>query len=240
MALEWMTGEFVKIMDETPSVRRFFIKIPQLEKFDFKPGQFVSFDLPIHEQKNKRVRSYSIASNPDGTNVFELVIVLVPDGAGTPYLWKQNVGDKITLRGALGVFTLPEQIENDICFLATGTGIAPFRSMIRDLHATKKSFKNLYLIFGSRYKNDILYYKEFEELSASMPNFHYIPTLSRETDPSWTGRKGYVHHIYEELFADKRPVNFYLCGWRNMLDEAKERIVKMGYDRKAIHMEIYG
>lgn len=240
MALEWMTGEFTSILDESPNVKRFRIKIPQLEKFVFKPGQFISFDLPIHEQKNKRVRSYSIASAPDGTNEFELVIVLVADGLGTPYLWKQNVGDKITLRGPLGVFTLPETIENDLCFIATGTGIAPFRSMIWDFHNTKKPFKNIYLIFGSRLKQDLLYYKELEELSKKIPNFHYIPTLSRETSAEWTGKKGYVHPIYEEIFADKRPVNFYLCGWRNMLDEAKQRIINMGYDRKTIHMEIYG
>lgn len=241
MALpEWTTGEFVKIVEETPNVKRFFIKVTNVENFEFKSGQFVTFDLPIHEQKNKRWRSYSIASAPDGTNIFELVIVLVVDGAGTPYLWKQNVGDQVTMRGPVGVFTLPEPVENDVCFICTGTGIAPFRSMIEDTYNKKKSFKNFYLIFGTRVMEDILYRKEMELLEQKMPNFHFLPTLSRETREEWKGKKGYVHPVYEEIFADKRPANFYLCGWRNMIDEAKERILKMGYDRKDIHVEIYG
>jgi CDP-4-dehydro-6-deoxyglucose reductase len=57
-----------------------------LNVFDFKPGQFVTIDLPIHEKPNKRIRSYSIASWPDGTNVFELLIVLAEHGLGTHFL----------------------------------------------------------------------------------------------------------------------------------------------------------
>ena len=73
MSLEWQNGKVVNIIDETPSTRRYFIEATDLETFDFKPGQFVTLDLPIHEKKNKRWRSYSIASAPNGTNIFELV-----------------------------------------------------------------------------------------------------------------------------------------------------------------------
>ena len=80
MALEWMESVLTKIENETPNTKRFYFEIPNLEKFDFIPGQFVTLDLPIHEQKNKRWRSYSIASEPNGTNTFELVIVLLETG----------------------------------------------------------------------------------------------------------------------------------------------------------------
>ena len=62
MALEWVEGTLTKIVDETSNTKRFYFEISSLEKFDFIPGQFVTLDLPIHEQKNKRWRSYSIAS----------------------------------------------------------------------------------------------------------------------------------------------------------------------------------
>ena len=65
-------------------------------------------------------------------------------------------------------------------------------------------------------------------------------SLTKEEPTEANAHKGYVHQIYEEIFADKRPAHFYLCGWRNMIDEAKQRIVTMGYDRKAVHVEIYG
>ena len=68
-------------------------------------------------------------------------------------------------------------------------------------------------------------------------NFHYIPTLSRE---HWSGNTGYVHAIYELLCMEKKPANFFLCGWKGMIDEASKRIADIGYDPKAVHVEIYG
>src|SRR5690242_244334 len=151
----WRTGKVVKIEDATPTTRRFWIQIPELEKFEFKPGQFVTLDLPIHEKKNKRWRSYSIASAPDGTNIFELVIVLLEEGAGTNYLFKEvNVSTEILLRGPQGVFTLPQQLDKDLFFICTGTGIAPFRAMAHYIHDKKIPHKNIYLIFGCRKDGD--------------------------------------------------------------------------------------
>jgi ferredoxin-NADP reductase len=93
MALQpWRKGIVTRIENETADTRRFWISIPELEQFDFIPGQFVTLDLPIHERPNKRWRSYSIASWPDGSNVFELVIVLDKGGAGTPYLFNDDAG----------------------------------------------------------------------------------------------------------------------------------------------------
>jgi CDP-4-dehydro-6-deoxyglucose reductase len=240
MALQpWRTGKVINIIQETYNTRRFVIQIPELEKFDFIPGQFITFDLPIADKPNKRVRSYSIASWPDGTNIFELVIVLLEGGLGTTYLFnKIEVGSELTLRGAQGVFTLDDDdLQKDIIMICTGTGIAPFRSMAHHLKNHNIPHKNIYLIYGTRKQIDLLYYQEMKKLDQEMENFHYIPTLSRE---QWDGRSGYVHPIYEEICANKQPVSFLLCGWKNMLDEAKQRILALGYDRKSIHQESYG
>ena len=166
MALQpWRTGTVIRIEDETYNTKRFFIKVDELEFFDFKAGQFVTLDLPIHEHKNKRWRSYSIASWPDGTNVFELLIVLLEGGAGTPYLFNQvKVGSQVTFRGPQGHFTLPENIEKDLFFICTGTGIAPFRSMLNYIQLHNIPHKNLYLIFGCRTKKDLLYHEEMKAL----------------------------------------------------------------------------
>jgi len=239
MALQpWRKGIVTRIENETADTRRFWISIPELEEFDFIPGQFVTLDLPIHERPNKRWRSYSIASWPDGTNVFELVIVLDKDGAGTPYLFNDvQVGTELTVRGPQGVFTLKEPIEKDLFLICTGTGIAPFRSMVHNIHNKKIQYHNIYLIFGCRTKDTLLYFNELNELQQQMPNFHYIPTLSRE---AWEGKTGYVHAAYESICADKRPANFLLCGWKGMIDEARKRITDLGYDKKDVHVEIYG
>jgi len=230
--------------------------MPSQQSFDFQPGQFVTLDLPIHEKPNKRIRSYSIASWPDGTNIIELVIVLLEGGAGTTYLFNEcKEGSELTLRGPQGIFTLPAPIEKDLFFICTGTGIAPFRAMSHHILNHNIAHRNIYLIFGCRQFGDCLYRKELTELGEKIPGFHYIPTFSRETpDPANPLlRTGYVHAIYEEICrqystpaaepgatAGLSPASFFLCGWKNMIDEAKQRIQALGYDRKSIHQELYG
>jgi ferredoxin-NADP reductase len=288
MLQPWQTGKVIRIEQEAAQTRRFWIQVPAMPSFDFQPGQFVTLDLPIHEKPNKRWRSYSIASWPDGTNVIELVIVLLEGGAGTNYLFNQvTVGSELTLRGPQGVFTLPEPIEKDLFFICTGTGVAPFRSMSHHILNHNIAHRDIYLIFGCRHFSDCLYQQELTELAEKIPAFHYIPTFSRETagQAGSLVRTGYVHAVYEELCRQPmaaagegsaaalavgaspatsiggmvgqavplaatgtafpaqgslRPAHFFLCGWKNMIDEAKQRIQALGYDRKSIHQELYG
>jgi ferredoxin-NADP reductase len=237
----WRKGIVIKIIEVTSSTRRYWIQIPEVESFNFNPGQFVTLDLPIHEKKNKRWRSYSIASWPDGTNVFELVIVYLEGGAGTTYLFNEvSEGSELLLRGPQGVFVLPPVIDKDIFMVCTGTGIAPFRSMLHHIKDHDVPHQNIYLIFGTRLVPDCLYYDELKSLEQHIEGFHYLPTFSREKEDAKV-RRGYVHAIYEEIVnQEKRPAHFMLCGWKNMVDEAKERILALGYDRKSIHLELYG
>lgn len=243
----WRTGKVIRIEQQTETTRRFFIQIPELDVFDFKAGQFVTLDLPIHEKPARRLRSYSIASWPDDSNVFELCIVLLEGGAGTTYLFNEiTEGSELILRGPVGVFTLHEPIEKDLYFICTGTGIAPFRSMLFDIKRKGTEYRSMYLLFGCRFKKDILYFEELKALADSMPNVHYLPTLSRE---DWEGPQGYVHPLYQAIIRDKQQQDaeqnlpesqFFLCGWKNMIDEAKEKIMALGYDKRSIHQELYG
>jgi glycine betaine catabolism B len=241
MLQPWQTATVIKIEQQTHNTRRFFIQMPTDEAFHFEAGQFVTLDLPIHEKPARRLRSYSIASWPNGTNVFELCIVLLEGGAGTTYLFNEiKEGSEITLRGPVGVFTLNEHaLQNDLYLICTGTGIAPFRSMVQHINLHKLSHKNIYLIFGCRTKADLLYFEELKTLSDEMEGFHYIPTLSRE---NWEGAAGYVHAVYENILQinPNKDANFMLCGWKAMIDDAKLKIVALGYDKKAIHSELYG
>ncbi len=242
MAIEtWHKAIVTGIVDVTDNTKRFFFEVPELESFHFIPGQFITVDLPIHQKKNHRWRSYSIASRPDGTNTFELIIVHAPQGLGTNYLWKElHKGSTVQFKGPSGNFTLPGQITTDLCLIATGTGVAPYRSMLLDLIQHPREHQHIYLVYGSRYMKDILYREEFEAMESGIPGFSYLVSLSRETAPAYSGHKGYVHPVYEKLFAGKQPARFYLCGWRKMIDEAKQRILALGYDSKSIHVEIYG
>jgi ferredoxin-NADP reductase len=234
----WQTGIVKQIEQVTPFTRRFIVELPEVEIFDFKPGQFVTLDLPIHEQRNKRWRSYSIASWPNGTNTIELLIVALEGGAGTKYLFNEiKEGSQLTLRGPQGIFVLPPELNKDLYLVCTGTGIAPFRSMVHYIQQNNIPHQEIHLVFGTRTQADLLYYDELKALEQTMPGFHYHPVLSRQ---EWEGKTGYVHHIYEQLSHHNPPAYFMLCGWRAMTDEAKERILRKGYTSKDVHIEIYG
>ena len=237
MKINYRQATIINIVDESPAVKRFYFRFPETEQFEFKPGQFVMIDLPIASKITNR--SYSIASAPGNDNIFELIIVLNPTGLGTPYMWENfQIGDSVPVAGPLGKFTLPDHINNDLCLIATGTGIAPLRSMLHHIINQNITHKNIYLVFGCRTTQDILYKIEMQELSSKYPYFNFIPVLSRPNE-DWTGAHGYVHHVYEQIFADKRPATFYLCGWKNMIMEARERLNAMGYEKSQIKFELY-
>lgn len=237
----WYEGLVKKTEPMAPQVNRFWLEIPELKSFDFKAGQFVTMDLPIGDKRLQRWRSYSIANAPNGSNVLELCIVRSDTGTGTHYLFDEiKPGSALRFKGPDGGFVLPETIDKDLVFICTGTGVAPFRSMLHDLKNSDKPHRNIHLIFGTRTESDILYRAEFEELAHTMPGFRYDIALSRQ--PGWPGYKGYVHQIYLEKYKDVRPdVAFYICGWSNMIDEAVANLlIKLGYDRSQIHYELYG
>jgi len=236
--LPWRKGKVIRIENETANTHRFWIEVQEISSFDFQPGQFVTLDLPIHEKPSKRWRSYSISSWPDGSAIFELIIVLNKRGPGTQYLFHQvKVGSELTFRGPQGMFTLPGSLDKDLFLICTGTGIAPFRSMVHHIKNKAIAHKNIYLVFGCRKKEDLLYYEEMKKLQGEISNFQYIPTLSRQ---HWEGHFGYVHAVYRELCRNKPEATFFLCGWQHMIDEAEKRILEMGYHKKAIHTELYG
>ncbi len=246
MPWKWYDSKVVKIADESPNTKRFWLELS--EPLDFRAGQFVTMDLPISDKRLKRWRSYSIASAPNGSNQLEFCIVHLEGGAATEYLFnKVEEGANIRFKGPDGTFTLPEPVEKDLVFICTGTGVAPFRSMIWDLHLHQKPHRNIHLIFGTRYADGILYRAEFEALQRDMPGFQYSVALSREEnlDPAtypFEIVKGYVHQLYLDRYKEARPdIDFYICGWSNMIDDAVANLlVKLQYDKSQIHYELYG
>lgn len=241
MPTTWHDGIVKNISTIAPNVRTFLLEVPELPSFDFQAGQFVTMDLPIGEKRLQRWRSYSIANAPEGSNLLELCIVNSSEGLGSKYLFEEvQEGSLLKFKGPDGGFVLPEIIEKDLVFICTGTGIAPFRSMILDLKKSGKAHRNIHLIFGTREESGILYRAEFEALVQSMPGFRFDIALSRQAD--WPGYQGHVHQVYLEQYASPRPdVDFFICGWSSMIDEAVANLmIKLGYDRSQIHYELYG
>ncbi len=241
MPRKWYDGRVIRIADESSTTRRFWIQVDELERFDFRAGQFVTFDLPISEKRRERWRSYSIASAPDGTNIFELCIVRLEGGLGTTYLFDEvKEGTTLSFKGPDGVFTLPKNLDREIVLICTGTGVAPFRSMLGALKEFGGPKQSLHLIFGTRHEEGILYREEMETLATVWPKFRFDVALSREKDRD--GYQGYVHQVYQEHYPEVDADRlFLLCGWQNMVDEAVDRLTeKMGYAKQQVVFELYG
>jgi len=244
---KWNEAEVVNIIQETATTRRFLLQPLEGESPDFRPGQFVTLDLPIHETRQKRWRSYSIASAPNPKEPLELCIVHLPKGAGTTYLFEAvEVGSVIKYKEPAGVFTLKTPIERDLVMICTGTGVAPFRSMIQNIINQNIAHKKIHLIFGTRFKADVLYQEEFQVLAEVYPNFSYSIALSREEEipprsasVDWVS--GYVHGVYQSAYQELRPdVQFLICGWQDMVDEAVDNLKVMGYEGAQVKVELYG
>lgn len=246
MPRKWYDSTVVRIEDASPSVRRFWLQVPE-ETPAYKAGQFVTMDLPIGEKRLERWRSYSIANPPNGDDALELCIVQLAGGTASKYLFEQvDIGTPIRFKGPDGAFTLPDGIDFDLVLICTGTGVAPFRAMLLDIERRQLPHQRIHLIFGCRREEDILYRADFERLLDTLPGFQYSVALSRQAaDPAqfpFAVSTGYVHPVYQQQYAQADPsTRFYLCGWKHMIDEAVVNLTgPMGIDPTRVRYELYG
>jgi CDP-4-dehydro-6-deoxyglucose reductase len=147
-----------------------------------------------------------------------------------------NPGDEIECKGPYGTFTLRQPVSDSV-FIATGTGIAPFRAILHEQLAANPD-KHFTLIFGVRYEGNLLYRNEFEALARAHPNFRFWPTLSRPDD-SWQGRAGHVQTHLDEAIGERRDLTVYACGLKAMVDDVRAILKGKGFDRKQIVYEKY-
>jgi ferredoxin-NADP reductase len=228
-----MQAKLIESSEIAPEVRHFVFEVPEVETFTFVPGQFVSMNQVVSGKKI--TRAYSIASAPSETNRFELCLNLVHGGLLSPRLFAMQPGDAVEIRPPLGMFVLRNP-PRDTIFIATGTGIAPFRSILKaQLNETSQAFT---LIFGVRYETHLMYREEFDEMARRFPHFQFMPTLSRPAD-SWTGRSGHVQTHILEAIGERRDVDVFLCGLKLMVDDVRNILKDMGFDRKQILFEKY-
>ncbi len=180
-------------------------------------------------------RAYSIASPPDG-NRFELCLNRVREGLMSPRLFDKEPGDELEMHGPLGFFVLRDPLRDSV-FVATGTGIAPFRSML--LHpSTLQSGRTITLLFGARFEHSLLYHSEWQALADSNPNFRYVPTITRP-DEGWQGHAGRVQQHFPEVIGARRDIDVYICGLKEMVDGARGILKSWGFDRKQLIYEKY-
>ncbi|MAG15673.1 hypothetical protein CMO88_01285 [Candidatus Woesearchaeota archaeon] len=225
--IEAVVKEVEKITPSVVIVKLSFNGTP----FSFKAGQFIQILL---EKEGKTIRKpYSISSNPKTKDSVEFCLKIVPGGFASNYLASLNPEHKLSVEGPFGHFTLQEEINNDVIFVATGTGISAIKPMVEE--ALKKSSHDVWLFFGIRTEQDIIYKKEFENLVENK-KFHFIPVLSKSDNPEY--EHGHVQDAFKKLIKQNNQ-DIYMCGLALMVDEVRQLCKELGFPDEKIHYEKY-
>jgi len=237
MAFPIVTARLIQSTPLSELTRHIEFEVQGAPQFGFVPGQWLSL-THTKPDGEELTRAYSIASPPEGKR-FAFCLNRVQDGYMSNYLCDLEPGAEICGQGPFGNFILKPPLR-DTLFIATGTGIAPYRSMLQWLFAdpSRHHEKHFWLLFGSRYEKDIYYHEEFLQLASAHKNFEYLPTLS-QGDANWKGLRGYVQEHVPGIVNDRTDMHAYICGLDKMVRANRELLKNLGWDRKSILYEKY-
>ncbi len=207
--------------------------------FTFKPGQFVLFDVPLVDHPSDiQARAFSLGSTPTEDGLL-FVAKFIPEGRASK--WLKNIirhGSEVMMKGPFGNFTLDRATAKGYVFIATGTGVAPFRSQIKDTLETGDK-RRMDLIFGVRSEEDLFWQEELIALTQQYDNFYLHLALSNPSD-TWVGHRGRVQTLVPQIIHDFATKNIYVCGSPDMTTELKKLCLEeWKVPREDLHVEGY-
>ena len=223
--MQQFSAKVAAVRDLTHDVRQIDIALIDPPRIDFVAGQFVSFEIDRPGFPTPATRPYSIASPPHHADRIELVLNRVPGGPGSTYLFGLREGSLTTFKGPVGTFTLHENTR-DVLFVATGTGIAPIRSMLWSL-AGRASTRRITLFWGLRSERDLYYVDELAVLRRQLPNLSATITLSQPTG-GWDGSVGRVSPLVTDAVTTVSNLEVYLCGNGGMIRDVRNIMRQKG------------
>ncbi len=241
---ERYNARIVERHDETETLAYFKVRFDG-EPVRFDPGQYMT--IGVFADDKLWQRPYSIASAPtDAADGYEFYVRLVPIIRFTTLLWRVGVGQAMRMTGPKGRFLLEPDDNRTHLFVSTGTGIAPFISMIRETMAMKKPRKTI-VLHGVSYADELGYRDLLEgwERDRTYP-LHYVPTVSRPTHPrnaAWGGRTGRVESVIGDVCRDMglRPERtvVYICGNPEMILNVEGVLMNRGFPEFHVKKELY-
>ena len=222
-------GIVTKITNQTPDVKTFRVEAPEGGKlFEHLPGQCAMLSVPgISEAM------ISITSSPTNTEYMEFSVKKC--GCLTEWLHAMEEGQMITVRGPYGRhFPVDDELAGkNLVFVAGGIGLAPLRSVINYVRDNRDKYGRVDIIYGSRSKEDLVYYDEIVNEWMNEPDFHVHLTIDREQE-GWDGHVGFVPNYIAEVGLN--PVNTcaLMCGPPIMIKFSLPNLVQAGFDKTQI------
>ncbi len=235
--LSWQVATVVELLDETPQVRSIVLECPDWP--GHQAGQHVDVRLTA-EDGYQAQRSYSIASQPDGTRI-ELTVERLDDGEVSPYLTDElRRGDQVELRGPVGGYFVWEPSQGGpLLLVAGGSGVVPLMAMIRARDAARSDAETR-LLTSSRGWENIIYRDELERLGGD--GLTVVHTLTRSHPPGWTG---YARRVDAKMLAEVGPTpaerpGVYVCGPTPFVEAVAEALVQLGHEPHRVRTERFG
>ncbi len=200
------------------------LRLPPNSNFGYNSGQYVNII------KGDIKRSYSIANAFEQNALLTFFIKKYDNGLMSNYWFEEaKVNDLLRIEGPLGSFFVRENVQENIIFLATGTGVAPIKAILENLSKSENQFrnKNLWLFVGARNENDLFWNPSKLK---NIDYINYIPVLSRASS-EWKGESGYIQDIVIKHSISLANSHVYACGSNVMIESAKKLLIDNGLNK---------
>lgn len=228
-----------EVIEETRTTKTFRLVGTAGHLPPFQAGQYLNVFVEVGGIRTSR--PYSIASSPSQTGFYDITVRSVEDGFVSGYFLEEvTVGDTFESSSPAGTFTYnPLFHDKDLVFLAGGSGVTPFMSMIREV-AQKGLDRRIHLVYGSRDVSDIIFEEELRLITARHPNIKVSHVISNPPEP-YEGLKGFITaQLLKDLLGDVSGKTFSVCGPEVMYGFCLSELKKLGVARRKIRTEVYG
>ncbi len=227
------------IIAETPSAAT--LRLVSKENYlpPFLAGQFIALYLEVGGIRTSR--PYSISSQPNQTGFYDITVRRVENGLVSNYLLEEvKRGDSLISSGPAGNFYFNPLIHKQtIVCVAGGSGITPFMSMIREIVDCGLE-RTVYLFYGNRTTEDVIFGPELERLADRFDNIHYTPVIEAPSS-DYDGACGFItQDLLRDVLEDIEDKSFFICGPQGLYDFCLPQLEEMGVPRRKIKQEMYG
>ena len=227
------------IIEETPSTRTFRLVSKDNYLPPFLAGQYIALFLEIGGIRTSR--PYSISSQPNQTGFWDITARRVENGLVSNYLLDEvKRGDTLVSSGPAGNFYFNPLIHKEIMVcIAGGSGITPFMSMVREILECGLD-RTVYLFYGNKTTDDVIFGPELERLAGRFDNIHYIPVVE-EPSGGYDGACGFItRNLMQEVLENIEDKSFFICGPQGLYDFCLPQVEDMGVPKRKIKQENYG
>lgn len=228
----------VKVLENnklTGNIYQLWLELLDGDNFDFKPGQYVLVEKDMGEGLVRR--AYSISSTGYDLPRIELTVRRYEDGKMSPYLTERRAGDILNIVGPYGMFSEEKRKSDKVVMVAIGCGVAPLKSMIDNWSRSLDQKLEVSLFYGNRYADQISYHDWLLNMARRWNNFHYYPCVSRLENKIPGIYEGRVNEVIKREHLDFENSDFYLCGSKEMLADARQAILGSGGKEENVYFE---